>query len=225
MGRVGNTVSDDRGSASSARATRQRRRGPAVLDAASGKGVDWQGAPVIDPTENVLALVDAESRYQNAMRDAAVKRQDDLRFAENKRLDDLADLRVRYESQIDSILSQQTKATSDLIANQLDKITNGLGNQITTSVNSLMERIGQLERFRWEVGGRTSVQDPAIAEAIKSMTFAINALQETKQEGHGKTMGVSQVGAIFIGISVVIAAVAGVTGAFIEVMRAISGAH
>lgn len=44
-----------------------------------GIGVDSFGGKTIDPTQNVLDLVKAESRYQNSMRDAEIKRTDDLR--------------------------------------------------------------------------------------------------------------------------------------------------
>ena len=160
---------------------------------AAGKGVDWRGGPVVDPTENVLALVDAESRYQNGMREWQNKYQDGMRQAENRRLDDLAELRVRYEARMSDVLTVQVKTTSELISAQLEKVTSALGTQITSLGNSLADRIGQLERFRWEVGGRTSVQDPAVADAIARLTGAIGALQETRQESHGKTMGRGEV--------------------------------
>ena len=108
---------------------------------------------IIDPTENVLSLVEAESRYQNAMRLAEARRQDDLRQADSRRLDDLAALRVQYDTKMAEILTVQVKTTSDLISAQLDKTTTNLGVQINTNVTALLDRIGQLEHFRWEVGG------------------------------------------------------------------------
>jgi len=169
--------------------SRQRRRPFAPPDGASGKGVDWRGAPVIDPTENVLALVDAESKFQNGMREAQAKYQDGMRESNKERLTQLSAQREMYESRISDILTVQVKTTSELISTQLDKVTTALGQQITSSVNSLLERIGQLERFRWEVGGRTSVQDPAAASDRAAFINAISALQATTQEGHGKSLG------------------------------------
>jgi hypothetical protein len=166
--------------------TRQSRGAPAA--SGSGKGVDFQGGPVIDPTKNVLDLVDAEAKYQNSMRESEAKYQDGMRRAESRRIDDMAGLRVMYEAQISQVLTVQVKTTSELISTQLDKVTTALGLQITSSVNSLLERIGQLERFRWEVGGKTSVQDPAMLSAITAMTQAIAALQAKGEEGHGRAI-------------------------------------
>jgi|ERR1700733_5355315 len=172
---------------------RQTRRLKAPTPNAPGKGVDAQGYPVIDPTENVLALVDAEAKYQNGMREMESKYQDAMRAAESRRLDDLAELRVKYEARISEVLTVQVKTTSELISTQLDKVTTALGLQITSSVNSLLERIGQLERFRWEVGGKTSVQDPAMASALAQLTQAMTTLQSASQQGRGREIGRGEV--------------------------------
>jgi hypothetical protein len=159
---------------------------------APGIGVDAQGGPVVDPTENVRQLVLAESKYQDAMRSAEARYQNDMRLSESRRLDDLAELRVKYEARISEVLTVQVKTTSELISTQLDKVTTALGQQITSSVNSLLERIGQLERFRWEVGGKTSVQDPALSAAMSQMATAITALQVARDNGEGRTTGRSE---------------------------------
>ena len=167
--------------------------GQDAASARSGPEVGQHVLPTpIDPTKNVLDLVFAESKYQNGMREKDEKYQNDMRVAESKRQDDLAALRVMYGNQMSEVLTVQVKTTSDLISTQLDKVTSALGLQITSSVNSLLERIGQLERFRWEVGGRTSVQDPAMASAITAMANAIAALQSKDQEGRGRTLGRSE---------------------------------
>ena len=189
----------------------------------TGQAVDSRGGPVFDPTKNVLDLVSAESKFQNALRDLEAKHakdmqnwsdkyQDAMRVAESKRQDDLAELRVRYETQMSNVLTVQVKTTSDLISTQLDKVTSALGTQITSSVNSLLDRIGQLERFRWEVGGRTSVQDPALSTALASMANAIAALQSGSAQGEGRHTGQGQI------IAYIVAAAA-VGGLIVELFR------
>jgi hypothetical protein len=70
-------------------------------------------------------------------------------------------------------------------------------------MNALMERISQLERFRWEVGGKSSVQEPAMDSAIAAMTAAIATLQAANQQGHGKSIGRGEiVGWIVAGVGV-----------------------
>jgi len=158
-----------------------------------GPAVDAKGVSVIDPTANVRELVMAESKYQNDMRVQEARYQNDMRVAESRRLDDLAELRVKYEARISEVLTVQVKTTSELISTQLDKVTTALGQQITSSVNSLLERIGQLERFRWEVGGKTSVQDPALSAALATMTAAISSLQTSREAGSGRSVGRTEV--------------------------------
>jgi hypothetical protein len=162
-----------------------------------GIGVDAMGGQVIDPTANVRQLVVAEAKYQDGMRAAETRRQDDLRAAETRRMNDLEAQKVRYEGKADEVLAVQVKTTSELISTQLDKVTTALGTQITSLAasfgtqisalsTSLLDRIGALEQFRWEVGGKTSVQDPALAAAMTAMAAAIASLQTSVQQGAGR---------------------------------------
>jgi hypothetical protein len=91
-----------------------------------------QKAPPIDPTKNVLDLVEA-----------AIRRQDDLRAAETRRVNELAELKEKHDRIVADILTEQVKSTSQLISTQLDRLT-----------TTMTERIAALERFRWEVGGK-----------------------------------------------------------------------
>lgn len=84
-------------------------------------------APMIDPTQNVLDLVKAESKYQDAMRQA-----------ETRRIDDLASMRVHYEGIIEVMRTNSLK----LLADQLKE------NKADSS-----ERMSKMEQFRWESGG------------------------------------------------------------------------
>jgi transposase len=168
-----------------------------------GIGVDAFGGGVIDPTKNVLDLVNAESKYQNDMRRMEARRQDELRAAETRRLDDLAQLRHQYDAQISENLRVQVKTTSELISTQLDKVTTSLSSQITTVTTTFSSqiaaltaaftaRIADLERFRWEVGGKTSVSDPATSAALQEVTTALRALQRSDNKTEGVWSGVGQ---------------------------------
>jgi hypothetical protein len=169
---------------------------------------------VIDPTKNVLDLVRAESKYQDGMREAEAKYQDALREAEIRHGEAMARLKENYDNRIADMLSVQVKTTSDLISTQLDKVTTALGAQITTLTaatqaqfqaltQTLNDRIAQLERFRYEMGGRTSVSDPATANALIEMANAIRLLRTTDDKTEGRGLGRSEIYAIII---VVIAA-------------------
>lgn len=197
--------------------------------AGTGLGVDSAGDPAVDPTRNVLDLVRAESKYQDYAREAEVRRQDDLRLAgnelnriqnatirdltaaETRRLDDLATLRQQYDIRISENLSVQVKTTSDLISTQLDKVTSSLSTQIRDGNDAfasqlkaigenLGARISDLEKFRWEVGGKTSVSDPATTKTLADLAAAVGALSTTDNKTEGKSEGYASVGRIILGV-------------------------
>lgn len=190
--------------------------------AGPGLAVDRSGGPTVDPTKNVLDLVRAESKYQDYARESEARRQDDLRraesqmqhainnhlitlnLAETRRLDDLAELRQQYDVRAADSLSIQVKTTSDLISTQLDKVTNslsqqirdgneGFGVQLRGAVDTLGARITDLEKFRWEVGGKTSVTDPASALAMAQMASAIEKLSVAGNKTEGTRTGQASV--------------------------------
>ena len=200
-----------------------------VSPSAAGTGVDIYGGPVVDPTKNVLDLVKAESKYQDAMRDATDSKQKALAQAEQRRIDDLAALRLAYDQRIAEDLRVNVKTTSDQLAGQLVKETGALSsqigvlntsftNQLTTLTTSFTQQIGaltsaltpriaDLERFRWEQGGKTSVSDPAVTTAIADMTKAIKDLELSRGAIKGHTEGNTAVwNAISVGITILISA-------------------
>jgi hypothetical protein len=200
-----------------------------VSPSAAGTGVDIYGGPVVDPTKNVLDLVKAESKYQDAMRDAVDSKQKALDNAEQRRIDDLAALRLAYDQRIAEDLRVNVKTTSDQLAGQLVKETGALSsqigvlntsftNQLTTLTTSFTQQIGaltsaltpriaDLERFRWEQGGKTSVSDPAVTTAIADMTKAIKDLELSRGTIKGHTEGNTIVwNVVSVGITILISA-------------------
>jgi hypothetical protein len=201
-----------------------------------------------DPTKNVLDLVRAESKYQDAMRASESKYQNDMRdassalsrlarMAESKRIEDLATLRFQYDTRIAENLRVEVKTTSELISAQLAKETTSLssqisqvtttfsgqitaltatfGGQINSLTNSLSPRIADLERFRWEVGGKSSVSDPAVAETLARFNTAISLLQSSGVSHEGRGAGQKEViGWITAGIMFVVSVAVGAVAFF-----------
>jgi hypothetical protein len=89
----------------------------------------------IDPTKNVLDLVQA-----------AIKRQDDLRDAETRRLNELAAQKLMFDLELAKVLRANQDAASTLLATQLKEVK-----------NDLSDRTAKLEQFRWESGGQRSL--------------------------------------------------------------------
>lgn len=210
-----------------------------------GVGVDSRGGSVVDPTKNVLDLVEAGNKYQDSMREARAelakaeqRRTDDLSEAERRRIDGLAELRREYDTRIAEDLRVGVKTTSEQLASQLIKETGSLSNligalrtefaaqvgalttsftnQLMSGINALTPRIADLERFRWESGGKTSIADPVAANAMTRMEATISALattianlQKVENTSGGEHRGSDKANANLMNIILVIAAVAG----------------
>jgi hypothetical protein len=153
-----------------------------------GGGVD-PSSKVKDPTKNVLDLVDAAIKRQDDLRTAEVKFQDGMREAEVRRRNDLAQLkgvydrlvsecREKYETRISEMLRLQVQDTSLLVSKQLDRLT-----------TSFESRISAVEKFQYEVGGKASVSDPAITDALARLAASVNALNIESGAGKGAAKG------------------------------------
>lgn len=97
----------------------------------------------IDPTKNVLDLVRAEARYRDQLRRSDRKYEASMRAAETRRVNDLAELRVQYETIIETMRNKALDTTSSLLASQLKE-----------TKNDLSDRMAKQEQFRWESGGK-----------------------------------------------------------------------
>jgi hypothetical protein len=171
-----------------------------------GIPVDFRGAPTIDPTKNVLDLVRAESKYQDAMRaelatlvnekvdsaklmvkmlsDSMAAFQNAMRDAETKRIDQLAQTRQEFQNTIRDMLAESVRTTSNLVSTQLVQI------QATFDT-----RVTKLEAGAFTQAGKSSVADPATQDAIARMAGSIASLKADQIEAWGKlTASINTVG-------------------------------
>jgi hypothetical protein len=173
---------------------------------ATGKGVDAQGGPVVDPTANVIAL-----------NDAAQKRQDDLRqetntrmLAEVSHLKEMAALRAQHSRQlaeaeakrIDAIravdvnavavASERAGAAATVLATQVAQSADALRTLVASTATAMAEQQRQLstqfdsrltlvERSQYEGKGKSAFSDPMMDE--------INRKMQMLMEGRGQTLG------------------------------------
>jgi len=101
--------------------------------------------PVIDPTKNVLDLVEAERKHRDALRDGDLKYQDAMREAETRRINELAAQKQTFDLELAKVLRANQDAASTLLATQLKEVK-----------NDLSDRTAKLEQFRWESGGKST---------------------------------------------------------------------
>ena len=179
------------------------RRAPAPVGR-RGLGVDHLGGPVIDPTANVLALVEAANR-----------RQDDLREMNNARIDaelrnqeTIADLRAKHQEAIDALeakrldavrnvdqITAKTEAdraatavtalatagntTATVLRATVDTRAQELATQFASTVGQLTERIAALEKSSYTGQGKQAVVDPQVTEMLVEMR-ALRAQQASR---------------------------------------------
>jgi hypothetical protein len=202
-----------------------------------GIPVDYEGSPTIDPTKNVLDLVKAESKYQDGMRGELEKQfngrflsvsellklysdnltgfQTAMREAETRRIDQLAETRQEFQNTIRDMLAESVRTTSTLVSTQLVQI------QATFDT-----RVSKLEAGAFTQAGKSSVADPALADAMARMsssivtmkadqveswaklTAAITSVGSKEQKTTSERMGQGQVIAWIIGAAMLMAAIA-----------------
>jgi hypothetical protein len=158
--------------------TRQTRHPPTGI----GLGVDRTGGPVIDPTENVLALVDVQKQHQREKDELDRRYQDAMREAETRRINELAAQKQTFDLELAKVLRANQDAASTLLATQLKEVK-----------NDLSDRTAKLEQFRWETGGKTSVTDPATAEALAKITLTLQSLTLSGKRSEGQGIGQREV--------------------------------
>jgi multidrug efflux pump subunit AcrA (membrane-fusion protein) len=141
------------------------------LDDKAGLGVDRHGNPVIDPTKNVLQLVEA-----------AVRRSDDLAAAETRRVNEIMELRAEYTEKLSlaeakridairavdvsavTVASERAAAQTQVLARQVETSAEALRSslatnaatlaaQLTTITSQLSDRISSLEKSQYEIRG------------------------------------------------------------------------
>lgn len=158
----------------------------------------------VDPTANVISLVNA-----------AIKRLDDLRLAEEKRVTQIMELRADHARELSvaeakridairavdvaavSVASERATAQASVLANQVSTSAETLrvlvaatattvANQLTSALSPITERLSLLEKNQYQVQGGAAVSSPisaAIADRISLLEKSQNTIAGS---GRGK---------------------------------------
>lgn len=137
-----------------------------------GPAVDASGAPVVDPTRNVLELVAAANR-----------RQDDLREMESRHVREILKIREGHARQmrkaeaarIDSINTVNTLAVQQAAEVQDTRAT-ALAGQVQDAA----------EAMRSQVAATTAAAATALATALAPITTSIEQLRQAMYEAQGQ---------------------------------------
>jgi len=180
----------------------------------TGIPVDANGGPTVDPTQNVLDLVDAAV---TRLDDIAVLRSE-LADAKAKRIEDLSEQRERHAKEIRQLesdrlkevrlvdqlnatqLAQQIRDAVDTLATTASATAEALRNQQTATatavaaqservVSPIIDRLAALERASYTGQGRQAIADPQ----MERLATLVEKLSTTQTETTGKSAGLNAV--------------------------------
>lgn len=208
-------------------------------NARSGIAVDAQGGPVVDPTTNVLQLVNAAVDRLNDLRDSDFKWSQLLHSANERRLDeqmklhsDFSDkLSLAESKRIDAIRAVDVSAVA-VASERATQQAAVLANQVTTSADALRtlvattaatmatqtqnlttqftDRLASLEKSQYENKGKSGLTDPMLQELIGE----VRGLRDSRETSTGKASGMSTSWAMLIGAIGLIALLLGMWNNF-----------
>ena len=178
-----------------------------------GIGVDSRGGAVIDPTRNVLDLVRAESKYQDASRESSeryaaseiesLRKLTELRAehvkeiaaAESLRVDQQSALRTDYErrlaeaeaKRIDAIRAVDVNAVSVAAQRSSDQAS-VLAAQVQQSAEQLRTQVAQsAEALRSLVASTAASQAASLQQLVGGLSTRITTLEQAQYEGKGRS--------------------------------------
>jgi len=137
-----------------------------------GPSVDRLGAPVIDPTENVLALVEA-----------AVRRQDDLRVQESQHVREIMGLRAQFDTEYRNQESNRVNAIRAVDVAAVVRAAEVANLQATTLATQVATAA---EATRGAMVTMANNFNTALASSIAPLQEAINDLRRTQYEQQGQ---------------------------------------
>jgi len=156
-----------------------------------GPGVDARGRPVVDPTANVISILEA-----------AVQRQDDLREAEGRRIDEKAELRAEYDEKLREAESKRIDAIRAVDVGAVNRAAEVAAAQATTLAAQVAT---SAETLRTQVAAAASAATIALAAALEPVQKDIADLRRAQYEALGqKTQGVEDRGANQWGVGLAI---------------------
>lgn len=216
------------------------------MSAAARPQRDGLGNP-IDPTANVIALTRAANQRQDDLRKETNRRYDaeilhlremiffrselanlraqhqsELRAAESARLDAIRQI-DREEGNKAATASQTAIATlaatasttAETLRTQVATTALAQQNSFATSNAEIQKRLSALELAGSEGRGKQAVADPIFSELVQEM----KSLRQSRSQVTGKSEGINFIGALIVGIVVVLSGCAGIAGVLYAMLK------
>lgn len=162
-----------------------------------GQGADAQGNPVIDPTKNVLDLVES-----------AIKRQDDLRDAADRHVREISALRADYDQKLRQAETARIDAIRAVDVGAVNRAAEVSAQQAMTLAAQVAT---SAETLRTQVAAAATAATVALAAALEPIQKDIADLRRAQYEAQGVKSNVGEtrlnIGALLGGLAVAISLV------------------
>lgn len=177
---------------------------------------------VVDPTRNVLDLVDKAIERQDDLRDQSaaftkcqydcmkeiINLRDDhskaMRAAESRRVDEQAQLRADYAKELSVAEKQRIDAIRAVDVNAVSVAAERSTQQATVLANQVAQ---SAEALRTLVAATATTVATAQQQLGSALSERITKVEQAQYTGAGKGLGVGMVGAIAVGAVVIITGV------------------
>ena len=176
-------------------------------------GVDAYGQQVIDPTKNVIDLVNQEKGRNNDLRIAEEK----FRDYQITNLEKILNLHIMYQDKLTHKESERINAVNEVDAAAISLATekasttaNLLTSQLTQITTDLSERISRIETAQSIAMGKGSVSEPLIEEVLKE----VKVLRTDMNTSKGATIGRYGLWTVLLGIFAFVATGLAIIGFF-----------
>jgi hypothetical protein len=154
-----------------------------------GRQTDPNGE-IIDPTENVMALVAGQVKRTDdlmaaneKLAEARVRRQDDMRALEAQHIKELATLRAQFEEALREKETQRIDAIRAVDVQAVQRAAEVSAVQATTLATQVQ---ASAETLRTQVATTATAQTTALAAALEPIQKDISELRKTQYEQQGQ---------------------------------------
>lgn len=152
-------------------------------DANPGLAVDAGGNPVVDPTANVLDLVEAAGRRLDDLRRSENRRLDDLRLAGERHAEEIRKLTAIYEEKLRVGEAGRIDAIRSVDVAALNRATEVSATAATTLATQVQV---SAETLRNQVSAAATAQSIALAAALEPIQKDIQDLRRVQYEAQGQ---------------------------------------
>lgn len=204
-----------------------------------GLPVDRFGGATVDPTKNVLDLVQATIKRLDDIadiRNAKISEQftdekvhireiltlmrdyeEKLKIAEAKRIDSIRVVDVQAVQTANDkataqaqVLATQVTTSAETLRALVASTATASAAQLVQIITPITDRLALLEKNQYQGAGKESVTDPILSKLIEK----IDSLGASRSEGEGRGVGLNQGWVLLIGAAGLIGAILGIISFF-----------